>query len=143
MRWFGPPPTVAADDRAQDWILAGWSFLVVGTVKWIGALWLLAPYDLETSPWHFGYEAGHIAGNLAAGHGFSIAGDGGFLPTAYQRDLGMPNQAGTQAPTQIARRSIVRQVRGPRSGGRGGVLRYAEHPAASRSRRCRSGRRSS
>ncbi len=56
----------------------------------------------------------------------------------------------TQAASQLARRSIVRQVRGPRSGGsrrrphgRRGRPRAASLKRASRSRRCRaSGRRS-
>jgi len=84
-RWFGPPPpatTFRADRR--DWIAAGGSVVAVFAVKWAGAIGPLAPWDLLLSPWHFGYEVGHIAGNLAAGHGFTIASeDGRFIPTAW------------------------------------------------------------
>ena len=58
--------------------------VVTTAVKWVGALVLFRPYELNRSAWHFGYEVGHIAGNLAVGRGFSILGvDGEAIPTAW------------------------------------------------------------
>ena len=53
-------------------------------VKWTGARWLLAPYELGRSTWDFGYEAGRIASSLAGGNGFTIlTGNNDYLPTAW------------------------------------------------------------
>jgi len=57
----------------------------IGTgIKACGARLFLTPFDLTTSTWRFGFEVGHIAANVAAGHGYTIATtDGGAIPTAW------------------------------------------------------------
>ena len=81
--WLAPPQAASVPDRAAR-IRAAIAVAIVFAGKAAGALLLLAPWDLEASEWRFGYEAGHIAANLAAGHGFSIAvGPEHFIPTAW------------------------------------------------------------
>lgn len=53
-------------------------------IKACGAWLWLAPFELTTSAWRFGFEVGHIAANVEAGHGFAIGTtDGGAIPTAW------------------------------------------------------------
>src|SRR3990172_4525189 len=88
-RWFGPPdPTTTFRVDPRDRITAGWVIVAVFAMKWGGALAFLAPWELLASPWHFGYEAGHIAGNLASGRGFTLAAEHGrFIATAWMSPL--------------------------------------------------------
>jgi 4-amino-4-deoxy-L-arabinose transferase-like glycosyltransferase len=87
--WFGPPqPATTPRADRRDRTAAACLAVAVFAVKWAGAAGPLAPWDLLLSPWHFGFEAGQIAGNLAAGHGFTIAlEDGRFAPTAWMSPL--------------------------------------------------------
>ena len=85
--WTGllPPPAsrlrpLAARDA---WRAIGIAAIGAG-IKACGAWLFLAPFDLTTSNWRFGFEVGHIAANIAAGHGFAIAtADGEAIPTAW------------------------------------------------------------
>ena len=44
--------------------------------------------SMARDPWTFGFEVGHIAGNLATGHGFSVSRQPGvFVPTAWVSPL--------------------------------------------------------
>lgn len=61
--------------------------LVFAVKLGLGGAW----FDLEAmagNGFAFGFEVGHIAGNIAAGHGFSVSPDGEvFLPTAWVSPL--------------------------------------------------------
>lgn len=62
--------------------------VLVTIIKWIVCLQCSFSEDLvRVAPWGFGYEEGHIAANVTAGHGFSMAYAAGHLPAAWGSTL--------------------------------------------------------
>jgi hypothetical protein len=83
--WFLPPPASRLRPLESRDVWLAIAIAGIGTgIKACGARLFLTPFDLTTSTWRFGFEVGHIAANVAAGHGYTIATtDGGAIPTAW------------------------------------------------------------
>jgi hypothetical protein len=83
--WFLPPPAsrLRPLESRDLWLAIAIAGIGAG-IKASGAWLFLTPFDLNTSPWRFGFEVGHIAAHLEAGHGFAIGTtDGGAIPSAW------------------------------------------------------------
>jgi hypothetical protein len=62
--------------------------VLVFVLKWIVGAQLFDSAAMAGNPWTFGFEVGHIAGNLAAGHGFAVSREAGvYIPTAWVSPL--------------------------------------------------------
>jgi hypothetical protein len=83
--WFLPPPPARLRPHESRDLWVAIAIAGIGTgIKACGAWLFLTPFDLTASAWRFGFEVGHIAANVEAGHGFAIAStDGGTIPTAW------------------------------------------------------------
>ena len=59
-------------------------FIAVLAIKFVVGRMMFDLDAMTGNPWAFGFEVGHIAGNVASGHGFSISREPGVhVPTAW------------------------------------------------------------
>lgn len=87
-RWAPATDRLAPQISKAEWLRALAIFVIAFALK-IGFGGLM--FDLEAmagNPWLFGFEVGHIAGNLATGHGFTVSREAGvYIPTAWVSPL--------------------------------------------------------
>lgn len=87
-RWRWAP--IASDSRVsrEDWRMAFGVVMAAAAVKILIARALYDVTPMAGDQWAFGYEVGHIAGNIARGRGFAIESPGGqLLTTAWLSPL--------------------------------------------------------
>lgn len=83
-RWAPETDAAIAPLARAVWRTGAIAGAAVFLLKWIVGSQLFDSAAMAGNPWTFGFEVGHIAGNLAAGHGFSISREAGeYLPTAW------------------------------------------------------------
>ncbi len=87
-RWAPDPARLAAPASRVDLRHALWIGAGVFAVKLAIAGIVFDVSAMAGNPWTFGFEVGHIASNLASGHGFSVSRDAGvYVPTAWVSPL--------------------------------------------------------
>jgi hypothetical protein len=83
-RWAPANDRLAPKITSVEWRRALAVFAIALAFKFgLGGV-LFDPNAMAGNPWAFGFEVGNIAGNLAAGHGFSVSREPGvYIPTAW------------------------------------------------------------